>query len=176
MFNMEYAILIVGLALFGVMALANKAQAQERYAYTHTHSIHEREVIAATLLLEAGGEGKKGIWAVANVIQNRVKRQKQRWGYSAYEVVTKPAQFSCFIKGEDSYDFVDRAKEKFMIEWLYAMDLANNLQEDTYMSDITRGATHYFNPALAAPSWARSPKMMKTLTLNHHVFYREMQS
>ena len=44
------------------------------------------------------------------------------------------------------------------------------LARQNKLKDVTHGATHYFNPKKANPSWAK--KMKKTATIGHHDFYK----
>ncbi len=121
----------------------------------------ETHVIAAVIIREAGGEGKMGMQAVANVIQNRMR------GKTAYQVVTAPKQFSCYnnyVNREE--DFVALAAGHSRFE--HALELAKQIQTKS-VPDITRGSTHY-HTIHVRPYWA--DKFPFTVKIGNHLFYR----
>lgn len=119
-------------------------------------------VIALTLWMEARSEGMSGMYNVACVIHNRAERS----GESLQEVVLKPKQFSCWN---------DRKPEDFQedlpvgAEWIQAKALAKQLVLGRLQ--VAHGATHYYNPALASPSWAKHMTVVKEH--KHHIFLKE---
>jgi N-acetylmuramoyl-L-alanine amidase len=124
-------------------------------------SVSCNEVVAAVIIHEAGGEGERGMQAVAGVISNRTRANRD-----AFAVVTRPNQFEC-ITGK-SYDaFVAKAKRH--ARWAYALKLAEEIDNKTVV-DITGGATHFHNPS-KTPWWAK--KMAFTKKIGNHLFYRE---
>jgi len=120
---------------------------------------------------EARGEPKKGKIAVAWVVRNRWI--KGGWfGKTLKEVILKPYQFSCFLKGDPNrkkllnpllYDSFDI--------WAECYDIAEkvNLGE---LEDPTNGATHYHSRYMRRyPRWIKN--MIKTCEIGNHIFYRE---
>lgn len=97
--------------------------------------------IATTLVLEAGGEGNRGMQAVANVLNNRAKRR----GTTPAQEALRPSQFSMWNKynanNEEISDVIAKAKRHE--KWPIAVDYAKRIQS---LPDITGGATHYYNP------------------------------
>lgn len=126
----------------------------------------EKEVVAACLIGEAGGEGPQGMQAVMNVISNRAKGNPAQF----VKVCLKPYQFSFFNEATVSrskklVDIVDKAKKH--PKWNIAMELVQNASKKK-LEDITQGATHYHTTAVN-PSWA--PKLKYIEQLGNHKFY-----
>lgn len=111
------------------------------------------------LYFEARGEGKRGMHAVANVITNRMKDS----GQTAYQVITKPKQFSYL--GRESFTITNT--ESYRIAQLLAVDALTGK-----LVDITEGATHYVAPKKLkrVPKWTKT--FPKTIAINDHQFYR----
>jgi hypothetical protein len=61
-----------------------------------SHAFTPEETVAITILAEARGEGKSGMYAVACVISQRAKERKK----SAAQVCLQPWQFSCWNKND----------------------------------------------------------------------------
>ena len=59
-------------------------------------TLTQQEIVAITILAEARGEGKSGMYAVACVISQRAKERKK----SAAQVCLQPFQFSCWNKND----------------------------------------------------------------------------
>jgi N-acetylmuramoyl-L-alanine amidase len=101
--------------------------------------------------------------AVGAVVLNRVL--SKRWPGSIRRVVHQPWQFSAYNKdvrqrlyGGPIPDYAWRAAEAALAG-----------------QDPTRGATHYFNPFLVRPSWAKTLTFVKRIghtKSTTHVFYR----
>ena len=110
----------------------------------------EREVVASCLYLEARGEGRTGLLAVASVIQNRAQADN----LTAYQVITKPKQFSCFNRGiVIKYD-----RE--------CLEIATQIDAGE-IKDITGGAYFYQRNECAVRPWHGR----KTMTYKNHSFY-----
>lgn len=121
---------------------------------------------------EARGEGYDGMLAVANVIMNR---QRTVWrGKGLAEVVSDPHQFSSMTIGGDSQTIVwpSPNDQAFGV----AFDVMNAAANGTD-ADPTQGATFYRNAASATSEWFQKAiatgKLMKTVTIGRHDFYRE---
>ena len=105
------------------------------------------EVIAAVIIGEAGGEGQLGMRAVASVIVNRIRPDKD-----AFHIVTQKFQFSC-LNNKEYGDFVYKAR--LHPRWSFAVELTKEINNGTLV-DVTGGATHFLNTAKVRriPRWA----------------------
>lgn len=127
-------------------------------------------LLALLIYGEARGEKEAGRRAVGHVVLNRLYKSK-RYGATLPAVILKKWQFSCFNQGDPN-----RAKlEKLAVDpegeiYDQCLCVAANLLAGKD-EDNTKGATHYFNPAVVKPAWAR--KMKHTVTIGNHEFYRE---
>ena len=103
------------------------------------------DIIATTLILEAGGEYSAGsMQAVHEVIINRSAKRN----LSAAQVCLQPYQFSCWNSGN------------------LATKLAIAASEPT---NLTHGADHY-HADYCDPYWNKSMKV--TIVIGRHIFYR----
>lgn len=139
--------LLVVMLLFGAV-LSLRGQ-------TATVTVSRGEIVAATLILEAGGEADpRALAAVREVIANRAKNKTE------ISVCLAPKQFSCWNKIS-----VERGIEiaKQHPKWPQALALVK--QQTNY----TNGATHY-HAKKVSPSWAK--KLVVTKEIGHHVFYK----
>jgi N-acetylmuramoyl-L-alanine amidase len=141
-----FRVLLLTLLFGGVLSLRGQSA---------TVSVSRGEIVAATLILEAGGEADpRAMAAVREVIANRAKNKTE------LAVCLAPKQFSCWNKIT-----VERGIEiaKRHPKWSYALALVN--QKTNY----TKGATHY-HAQKVSPSWAK--KLAKTVQIGHHIFYK----
>lgn len=113
-------------------------------------SFSDREILALTLQAEAGGEGYDGMLAAGSVIANRAASGKYGEGISG--VIMKPGQFSAwngvtgYAGGEGAID-MDKVRPGKS-----ALKAADAILSGDY-TDVTGGATHYYNPNVASPAW-----------------------
>ena len=113
-------------------------------------SFSDREILALTLQAEAGGEGYDGMLATGSVIANRAASGKYGEGISG--VIMKPGQFSAwngvtgYAGGEGAID-MDKVRPSKS-----ALKAADAIISGDY-TDVTGGATHYYNPNVASPAW-----------------------
>ena len=114
-----------------------------------------QEVIAATLVLEAGGEGKEGMQAVREVIANRASNKTEK------AVCLQRLQFSCW-NGKGEEEGVSKAKNH--PKWNLALSIANAAP-----TNFTNGATHYHTTKVS-PSWAK--RLTRTTAIKNHIFYK----
>ena len=131
------------------------------------------KIIATTLVGEAGGEGVKGMMAVANVLKNRAKAMGEN---NIAKVALQPKQFSMWNShtvGNTDIDTIhkmyvtDKYKEDFTI-WNLAGKLAKNINR---IKDNTGGATSYYNPEIANPDWGEgSTTWVPTKNIGKHTF------
>jgi spore germination cell wall hydrolase CwlJ-like protein len=113
------------------------------------------KIIAATILAEARGEGKAGMYAVACVIQQRATNKD----ISADKVCLQAKQFSCNNNGVQ-YSLLKLPEAE------YAMYLAENIKR----LDLTfvGNATHYHTKSVT-PNWSKGKTPTKELR-NHKFF------
>jgi len=126
-------------------------------------------IIATTLILEAGGEGAKGMQAIANVLQNRAKAR----GTTPSKEALRNRQFSMWNKYNDGNesisDVISKAKDHPL--WKTAVDYANRIST---LTDITGGATHYYNPNKVSPVWGEdSTTWVQHKDIGNHKFGRD---
>jgi len=119
-----------------------------------------QDIIASTLILEAGGEYSRGAMeAVHEVIYNRsIKRNK-----SMSDICLQKWQFSCW-NGKNIEENVAKAKNHS--RWNKAMKiiLSQNI------TNFTNGADHYHANYIDKPYWADS--MNVTAKIGRHIFYK----
>lgn len=125
------------------------------------------KIAAATVWMESSGESQEGQRAVAHVLVNRLKTNK--WGNTLAAVCLQSEQFSSWNTSDPNRHRLAIASEGdptlLEIEGYVAAALAGT------DIDPTMGATYYFDPAEAQPSWAE--KLVKTTTIGHHDFYKD---
>lgn len=122
----------------------------------------DERIVALTILGEARGEGKTGMYAVACVIQKRAVERK----LSPAKVCLQRKQFSIW-NGKKEKDLWDLWKAK---ETAYARKLARYLcSENIVLDDITNGANHYCT-LKTNPYWAKDKKPVKII--GNHKFYK----
>jgi len=127
-----------------------------------------RDIVARTLWGEARGEGRDGMHAVANVLQNRAA--DRRWPNDLADVATQPWQFSAWNANDPNRDkllSVGPSDPAFAA----ALDIADRALSGR-LADITGGATHYHATSIAAPYWANGATA--TTRIGNHVFYRNV--
>lgn len=119
------------------------------------------------LWAEARGEGPLGMAAVWHVVENR---SGKRFTRRADEVMRR-LQFS-WTADPDTVHRALLAYRDDPVSWA-AADTVATLCEAGLVADPTRGATHYYAPALADPPWGRRhPGWQETATIGGHVFGR----
>ena len=111
-----------------------------------------REVIAATLLGEAGTQGREGMGAVMSTIRSRQSTLASRGEkYSMAEIALSPSQYSFWNKSDvhmssDVLGSIEQMKAENPRGWQAAMEMTGD-----YHSDLPQ-AEFYINPDLAEPS------------------------
>lgn len=121
--------------------------------------IGSADVVASTLILEAGGEkDPRAMAAVAEVIMNRAKAKNK----TAEQICLAPLQFSCWNKKDISVTIRKAQKHP---KWAEAMRIVSSSSSTSH----TRGADHY-HTLKVNPSWAK--KLKKTTVIGNHIFYR----
>ena len=132
----------------------------------------EKEALARLMYGEASGEGDEGMIAVGNVVMNRLKSPEDWWGNSIESIISHPEQFSVFEDINDkNYKRMINATEQDN-SFKRALEIAEELLTGK-TKDNTGGATNFFNPNTASPSWATDPKMLFLKSIGNHDFYLE---
>jgi len=120
---------------------------------------NETEIVAATLIAEAGGEkDPRAMHAVAEVIYNRSISRK----LSPAQVCLQPKQFSCW-NNKDVEGGIEKAKKHQ--KWSNALKIAQNLGSTNYTQNAQFYHTTKINPSC-------NKKMLATVTIENHKFYK----
>ena len=119
----------------------------------------EKEVVASTLWMEARGEGKDGIEAVASVIANRAAKSRK----PLKAVCLAPYQFSCWNKRQTTIP--SNAKGTV---WDFCLATADKMVKGKFKT--TLDATHYYCHRTCNPSWGKKLKGRKII--GRHTFGR----
>jgi spore germination cell wall hydrolase CwlJ-like protein len=116
----------------------------------------DEQIIAATILGEARGEGNAGMYAVAAVIKQRsIERH-----ISPAKVCLQKLQFSCNNNGLQ----LNLLKTK---QSAYALELARNINKiDT---NYIKGSNHYHTKSVK-PYWSKNKKPL--IVIGNHEFYK----
>jgi spore germination cell wall hydrolase CwlJ-like protein len=120
---------------------------------------YDQTIVAATLIMEAGGEYYEGsLEAVYEVIYNRAIKKNQSFS----DICLAPKQFSCW-NGKDIMSAVEKASQH--PRWNEAMKIAYEDPKTNY----TMGADHY-HADYVRPYWADS--LTRTVKIGLHIFYK----
>lgn len=120
-------------------------------------------IVSDTLYMEARGEGERGLRAVATVIYNRAKGSAARME----KVCLKPYQFSCW-NGKAPKTFRIVPKSAFDRR-AYALCLSIEKELLSGNFKPLGDWTHYYNPKLCSPSWAKGVPYVK---IGNHNFLK----
>lgn len=152
--------------------------------------VEQMHCLAKNIYFEARGESTEGKVAVANVVLNRVDhwhypetvcgvvyqaKLSQWWlEHNGREVpVRNMCQFSWYCDGKsDDLQLTDefgRVIKANMESWTESIEIAR-LALLGQLTDLTHGATHYYNPNLAQPMWAVHYE--ETATIDNHCFHK----
>ena len=137
--------------------------------YNSTDEMSELEILAKTIEAETRGEEYKGKIAVGAVIANRAASGK--YGDGIKGVILKEGQFSPwnnytgYAKGEQGQDMLKIKPSASSYK------AAEDILKGDY-KDVTKGATHYYNPAVSTPDWEDDMQSRKrgTIKLGNHLF------
>ena len=119
-------------------------------------------IVADTLYLEARGENPRGLRAVATVVHNRAKNT----GKTFEAVCLQPFQFSCWNTPK-TRKIAPKTRSDAKA---YGTSLA--IEKELLMGDFEPLGewTHYYNPRLCSPKWARYGQS-KT-QIGNHIFLK----
>ena len=113
----------------------------------------EQRIVAQTILAEARGDGRAGMYAVAACI--KVRAQKRNLSFK--QVCLQPYQFSCWNKNDPNRKKMDLLLTLPQAE--YAWQLARNM--DKVNTEVINQADHYMTIKLwktGKVKWARGQK------------------
>lgn len=121
----------------------------------------QQEIVAITILAEARGEGKRGMYAVACVISKRMKERKK----TGAQVCLQPWQFSCWNKNDPQRPHLRKLLRHELAP--YAMKLAKNI--DNLQLKFVEFANHYHTKRVS-PYWSKGKRPVATI--GNHVFFK----
>lgn len=124
--------------------------------------------LARTLWGEARGEDDEGMKAVCCTIINRFNSKKWYSGKTIAETCTKPWQYSCWNKNDPN---LPKMLNLTYIQLKREMDIIKDVTSGVY-NDITFGATHYYNPKVCSPEWAKGK--VPCYTHGNHLFFKDI--
>lgn len=161
--------------LIGLFQPAQKLKEQSKKEEQRKQQEYYRELeidtLARTIFGEARGEPIKGLEAVANVVLNRVrissKKGRYWWGNGIIGVCQKPYQFSCWNRGDPSYQRLISVTDK-NIHFATCLRIARRAVIGA-LKDNTKGATHY-HADYVSPYWAKGEAPV--ITIGRHIFYK----
>ncbi len=127
------------------------------------------DTVVACVVLEAGGEGTRGMQAINEVLTNRARYTTGNDSLSSkYKVATQPKQFSCFNKGIDTAIAIAKKHPK----WAEAKKIVESVP-----TNITNGSRFYYankgRNAIRLPSWGNTflKRGAKTVQIGNHLFF-----
>ena len=122
-------------------------------------------LLALAIWREARGEGEEGMQAVGCVLRNNLKGQLTIEAWS--NILLHPFFISSLtaINDPEERKWPQIDDKQFEDAYHLAVGIYGNT-----IPDNTNGATHYFNPSVILPDWAK--KMAKVCTIGHHDFYK----
>ena len=129
-------------------------------------NLSPRDILARTLEAEAGNQGPVGMMSVGAVIMNRLKNPA--YASDLHSVILQPGQFSAWNKHTGYAGGAQGQDMANMVPSETAFMVADQLLDQNY-NDPTGGATHFYNPSLANPSWGKSAGG-EWKTIGDHVF------
>lgn len=128
-------------------------------AISCANAASDAEIVAATIILEAGGEYSPGAMeAVNEVIQNRAIKRRMTPAQVCYQRM----QFSCWNNIDKRPALLAKAQRH--PRYAKALDIALSAP-----TNYTRGADHY-HADYCRPYWAKH--MTLTVTIGRHIFYK----
>lgn len=154
------------------------------------YQISADKLVALAAFGEAASEGAQGLMAVINVIANRTRDPNQfasqsilnATGSVYHAVILNPCQFSVFNDGSSTHcPKADPGRQRLvnLISTFSSAIMTNAVLNQAYqlsqmlflgtLADNTGGATHYYNPAAASPSWASVIPFVGQI--GNHLFY-----
>lgn len=124
--------------------------------------------LASLLFAEAEKGNMDDAYGILNVLQNRTEYPR-RYGEGYQGAMYKRKQFS----GVGSREWKKALAQRFTPGEKEIFDnyvWLGSILAEKGLPDVTQGATHYYNPALANPKWARG--MLRTYKTSGHEYYK----
>jgi hypothetical protein len=121
-------------------------------------NLTDRELLARTIMAEAGNQGPVGMMGVGSVIMNRL--QSSAYGNTLPSVILQPGQFSAWNSRKNpdgSFVYAGGQQGQNMSKIQpseQAYMVADQILDGNY-NDPTGGATHYYNPRISNPNWGQ---------------------
>ena len=115
-------------------------------------NLTDRELLARTIMAEAGNQGPVGMMGVGSVIMNRLRNPA--YGNDFTSVILAPGQFSAWNSVTGYADGAQGQDMSKIIPSREAYMVADQILDGNY-NDPTGGATHYYNPRISNPSWGQ---------------------
>ena len=143
---------------------ASTVFAAEKEAVSRCDSNDECLKLAEVLYFEARGETKEGITAVGQVVLNRTARA----GDTIVAVVDKKVTIKNKIICQFSYVCELLGGKPKQIKNDKLKVIAQGLLDNKY-PDYAKGADHFFNTSIEAPSWSKN--MTHVNSIGSHMFY-----
>ena len=151
-----------------VVPREERVQVRQNYR-TNDFSTDTDEVLLARMLYgEARNCSREEQIAIGYVALNR-QASGRYGGRTLRGVILRPSQFSCFNSNDPNRNVIMNPGAQ---EFEPFVDTARGVINHQY-TDNTRGATHYFNPRSANPSWANGMTQIGRVNGSRHTFYRE---
>lgn len=117
------------------------------------NNTREFKTTSQVIASEACGEGKIGMYLVANTIKNRA----EQWAKTPHEIVTQPNQYYG-LTSPNRIQLYNQCKD-------FSDELASNILK---LPDITDGALYFLKPNEEKRSWHK----IETLRYKNHIFYK----
>lgn len=138
---------------------ANSSETKTQFFYPLSKNFYNDsdKIAVQTLLLEALGEGYRGMVAVGEVIRNREKLFRK----NSKEVCLMPKQFSAWNDPRRAEAFLKKHHDFYFI--------AARAWVESGKSSFTKGATDYHTVSVH-PYWASAYPI--AARIRHHIFYR----
>ena len=116
-------------------------------------NLSDRDILAKTIMAEAGNQSQLGMLGVGSVIMNRLRNPG--YGSTLQDVILKPGQFSPwnsytgYAGGAQGQDMMKLQPSQM------AYAVADQILGGNY-KDPTNGALNFYNPGLSNPRWGKS--------------------
>ena len=130
----------------------------------------DERIVALTILGEARGEGKAGMYGVACVIEKRLQESKVK--HTPVEVCLQPLQFSVWNAGKGK---VKKESDLYYLWESSSMPFARKLAREVCNKDITLqhsvvGHANHYHRYDAKPSWSK--KVKPVAKVGEHYFFK----
>jgi spore germination cell wall hydrolase CwlJ-like protein len=127
----------------------------------------DEQTVAITLLAEARGEKRAGLYAVACVIQKRADERK----LTPAQVCKQPWQFSCWNKGQEkNLNLMRRLLKANTEQAKYAKMLARSICNGWRLAQTFTGDANHYHASYVTPYWIKG--QTPTKIIGNHLFYK----